>query len=141
MKATEANLLKFLKNAPQFIIPIFQPHLYSRTKRMAAEFATVLENGADLTIVVPVYAAREMPEPGVTGKLITDLFVNSHNAILVESWAEAIDAAVRVARPGDILLSMGGGDVFGLVPDLLEALKLHSLKISGEHSPTAKNKR
>lgn len=107
------------------IIPIFQPHLYSRTQRMAAEFATVLEQGADFSIVVPVYAAREVPEPGVTGKLITDRFVDARKALLVDSWADAIEAAVRAARPGDILVSMGGGDVFGLVPDLLAALERH----------------
>lgn len=105
------------------VIPIFQPHLYSRTKRLAAEFAAVLEQLADVTIVVPVYAAREVPEPGVTGKLITDLFVDKSRAVCVESWADAIDAAVRIARPGDIVMSMGGGDVFGVVPDLLVGLE------------------
>lgn len=105
------------------VIPIFQPHLYSRTKRMAAEFAAVLEKLADVTIVVPVYAAREEPEAGVTGRLITDGFVDSSRAVYVDSWAEAVDAAVRLARPGDIVMSMGGGDVFGLVPSLLSALE------------------
>lgn len=119
------------------VIPIFQPHLYSRTKRMAAEFATVLEQGADVSIVVPVYAAREKPEAGVTGKLITARFADPSNAILVESWADAIDAAVRIARPGDILLSMGGGDVFALVPDLLAALERQSRDGLGRDEPKA----
>lgn len=105
------------------VIPIFQPHLYSRTKRMAAEFAEVLESGADVTIVVPVYAAREKPEEGVTGALIADRFVDHSRVFNVESWESAIDTAVSIARPGDIVMSMGGGDVFGLVPDLLAALE------------------
>ncbi len=105
------------------VIPIFQPHLYSRTKRMAGEFAAVLEKLADVTIVVPVYAAREDPETGVTAKLITDRFVDSSRAVYVESWAEAVDAAARIAQSGDIVMSMGGGDVFGLIPDLLIALE------------------
>lgn len=105
------------------VIPIFQPHLYSRTKRMAAEFAEVLERLADVSIVVPVYAAREEPEVGVTGMLITDKFLDATRAVYVESWAEAIDAAVHIAKPGDIVMSMGGGDVFGLIPDLLAALE------------------
>lgn len=105
------------------VIPIFQPHLYSRTQLMAAEFASVLERFADVTIVVPVYAAREEALPGVTGKLITDLFVDPTRAVCVDSWADAIEEAVRIARPGDIVMSMGGGDVFGLVPDLLTRLQ------------------
>lgn len=107
------------------VIPIFQPHLYSRTARMAPEFAKVLEELADVTIVVPIYAAREEPEPGVTGKLITELFANRQRAVYVESWADAIAAAVDIAQPGDIVMSMGGGDVFGLIPDLLLALEAH----------------
>lgn len=107
------------------VIPIFQPHLYSRTKLMASEFAAVLERLADVTIVVPVYAAREEPLPGVTGKLITELFVDQSRAVHVESWDDAIAEAVRIARPGDIVMSMGGGDVFGLVPNLLTALENH----------------
>jgi UDP-N-acetylmuramate--alanine ligase len=104
------------------VIPIFQPHLYSRTKGMAAEFATVLEQGADVTIVVPIYAAREKPMIGVTGSLITERFVDRSRAVNALSWTDAIAMAVRIARPGDIVMSMGGGDVFGLVPDLLVAL-------------------
>ncbi len=105
------------------VIPIFQPHLYSRTQRMAPEFAKVLEGLADVTIVVPIYAAREVAEPGVTGRLITDLFTDQHRAVYVESWSEAVAAAVEIARPGDIVMSMGGGDVYGLVPELLLALE------------------
>lgn len=105
------------------IIPIFQPHLYSRTKRMAGEFAAVLEELADVTIVVPIYAAREQPEAGVTGELIAERFADASRVMCVESWADAIDAAASIARPGDIVMSMGGGDVYGLIPDLL--LSLH----------------
>lgn len=105
------------------VIPIFQPHLYSRTQRMAPEFAKVLEQLADVTIVVPIYAAREVADPGVTGKLITDLFTDPRRAVYVESWTDAIAAAAEIALPGDIVLSMGGGDIYGLVPDLLVALE------------------
>ncbi|MEO7350225.1 MAG: UDP-N-acetylmuramate--L-alanine ligase [Terrimesophilobacter sp.] len=104
------------------VIPIFQPHLYSRTQRMAPEFAKVLEELADVTIVVPIYAARENPVPGVTGKLITNEFEDPARAVYVESWEDAVAMAVRLAMPGDIVMSMGGGDVYGLVPDLLLAL-------------------
>lgn len=105
------------------IIPIFQPHLFSRTQRMAPEFARVLERLADVTIVVPIYAAREVAEPGITGRLITERFTNPLHGVYVESWAEAIAAVAAIAKPGDIVMSMGGGDVYALVPELLLALE------------------
>ncbi|MBX3091341.1 MAG: UDP-N-acetylmuramate--L-alanine ligase [Cryobacterium sp.] len=104
------------------IIPIFQPHLFSRTRRLAAEFASVLEERADHTIVVPIYAAREEPEPGVTGELIVNQFHNRDRAEYCESWSAAIERAVSISRPGDIVMPMGGGDVYGLIPELLDAL-------------------
>jgi UDP-N-acetylmuramate--alanine ligase len=105
------------------IIPVFQPHLYSRTRRLAAEFAEVFEELADHTIVVPIYGAREDPEPGVTGRLIVDRFADAARAEYAETWDAAIDRAVVLARPGDILMPMGGGDVYRLIPDLLAALE------------------
>lgn len=115
------------------LIPIFQPHLYSRTRLMAGEFAAILERLADITIVVPIYAAREAPEPGVTGLLITEAFADAQRAVYADSWEKAVELAARLARPGDIVMSMGGGDVFGLVPNLLSALAMrpHDTATSG----------
>ncbi|MCB1280633.1 MAG: UDP-N-acetylmuramate--L-alanine ligase [Salinibacterium sp.] len=104
------------------IITIFQPHLYSRTARLSAEFAEVLEELADHTIVVPIYAAREKPVAGVSGELIVERFADQSRVEYCSTWAAAIDSAVGIAAPGDIVLPMGGGDVFGLIPDLLAAL-------------------
>ena len=56
------------------LLPIFQPHLYSRTRLLAADFARTFETLADHTTVVPIYGARQDPEPGVTGQLITERF-------------------------------------------------------------------
>ncbi len=105
------------------IITIFQPHLYSRTKRLSSEFASVLEELADHTILVPIYAAREVPDPGVSAQLIAEKFIDSSRVECSPSWSDAIDRAVAFARPGDIVMPMGGGDVFGLIPDLLRALE------------------
>jgi UDP-N-acetylmuramate--alanine ligase len=111
------------------IVTIFQPHLYSRTKRLSAEFASVLEDLADHTILVPIYAAREDPEPGVTAELIAERFVDPTRVEYCKEWSDAVARAVAVARPGDIIMPMGGGDVFGLIPDLL--LALHEREQSG----------
>lgn len=105
------------------IIPIFQPHLYSRTRRLDTEFAAVFEELADHTIVVPIYGAREEPEEGVTGRLIVDRFADPARAEYADSWDEAIERAVELARPGDIVMPMGGGDVYRLIPQLLAALE------------------
>jgi UDP-N-acetylmuramate--alanine ligase len=104
------------------LIPIFQPHLYSRTRPMADEFAEVFERLADHTIVVPIYGARQDPEPGVTGALITERFQDGDRARYIQDWAEAARYAAAIARPGDILMPMGGGDIYLIIPELLRAL-------------------
>jgi UDP-N-acetylmuramate--alanine ligase len=106
------------------LIPVFQPHLYSRTRLMAHEFAETFESLADHTIVVPIYPAREEPEPGVTGRLITDRFADPAAAEYVEDWDAAVARAVELARPGDIVMPMGGGDIYRIIPALLDALAL-----------------
>jgi UDP-N-acetylmuramate--alanine ligase len=105
------------------LIPIFQPHLYSRTRLLADDFAETFESLADHTIVVPIYGAREEPEPGVTGRLITSRFRDRGKADYFEDWQHAIEFAASLARPGDFVITMGGGDVYRAVPQLLEALR------------------
>ncbi|WP_394768896.1 UDP-N-acetylmuramate--L-alanine ligase [Lacisediminihabitans sp.] len=104
------------------LIPIFQPHLYTRTRDMAQEFAETFESLADHTIVVPIYGARQDPEPGVTGELITGRFTDPSSGRYVEDWQDAVDYAARIARPGDFVIPMGGGDIYQIIPRLLEAL-------------------
>lgn len=105
------------------LIPIFQPHLYSRTRMMADEFAATFEELADHTIVIPIYGARQDPEPGVTGELITGRFSSPGVGRYVADWTEAAEYAASIARPGDFVIPMGGGDVFGIVPQVLQALR------------------
>lgn len=105
------------------IIPIFQPHLYSRTREMADLFASTLEQLADHTIVVPIYGARQDPEPGVTGELITERFHDQGAVRYIENWQQAADYAASVARPGDIIVPMGGGDIHLIIPQVLAALE------------------
>ena len=105
------------------LIPVFQPHLYSRTRMMADEFADTFEELADHTIVVPIYGARQDPEPGVTGELITNRFSSGDVGRYFDDWQAAADYAASIARPGDFVIPMGGGDVFLIVPQLLESLK------------------
>ncbi len=105
------------------LIAVFQPHLYSRTRMLAAEFAATFERLADQTIIVPIYGARQDPEPGVTGELITERFHDRGRARYCEDWEQAADYAVSIARPGDFIITMGGGDVYRIVPQLIAALE------------------
>ncbi len=104
------------------LIPIFQPHLYSRTRQMSAEFAETFETLADHTIVVPIYGARQDPEPGVTGELITDRFSDQGRVRYFVDWQDAAEYAASIARAGDIVIPMGGGDIYQIIPQLLVAL-------------------
>lgn len=105
------------------VIPIFQPHLYSRTRMLAREFADVLESLADLTVLVPIYGARQDPEPGVTSELIASAFADDSRVRSFESWDDAAAFAASIAEPGDILMPMGGGNISGIIPALLAALE------------------
>jgi UDP-N-acetylmuramate--alanine ligase len=105
------------------LIPIFQPHLYSRTRMLAAEFAETFERLADHTIIVPIYGARQDPEPGVTGRLIADRFGDQSAVSYFEDWDAAAAHAASIARPGDFIIPMGGGDVYLIIPRVLDALE------------------
>jgi UDP-N-acetylmuramate--alanine ligase len=105
------------------VIALHQPHLYSRTRIFAAEFAAAYEKQADLTIVLAVDGAREDPVPGVSGQLVVDHFVDKSKVVLIEDWQQAADHLARVARAGDIVMTLSCGTVYKIVPQLLEALE------------------
>ncbi|MDQ0575131.1 UDP-N-acetylmuramate--L-alanine ligase [Agromyces albus] len=105
------------------IIAVHQPHLYSRTRLFANEFAEVLERFADETVVLDVYGAREDPEPGVTGALVSERFTDSSHVAYVPDWQEAADYTARIAREGDFVITLGCGDVYRIVPQLLGSLE------------------
>jgi UDP-N-acetylmuramate--alanine ligase len=98
------------------VIAVFQPHLYSRTRIFAAEFGTAL-GLADEAVVLDVYAAREDPEPGVTGALVVDAVPGG--ARYVPLAVDVPRAVAAIAEPGDLVLTMGAGDVTRLGPLIL----------------------
>ncbi len=105
------------------IIAVHQPHLYSRTRLFAREFADTLEKFADQTVVLGVYGAREDPEPGVTGALVSEKFHDPSHVAYVPDWQEAADYVASIARDGDFVVTLGCGDVYRIVPQLLGSLE------------------
>ena len=104
------------------LITVFQPHLYSRTRLMKKEFAEALA-ASDAVVVLDIYAAREDPEPGVTGALVSDSFADKSKVHYVPIWDDAPAVAAKLAHEGDFIITMGCGDVYRMVPQLLDALK------------------
>jgi UDP-N-acetylmuramate--alanine ligase len=102
---------------------VFQPHLYSRTQSFAAEFGAALD-GADQVFVLDVYGAREQPIPGVSGASVAEhVNVPVHYLPDLSTVAEAVAAA---AEPGDVVVTMGAGDVTMLAPEIVTALRVRS---------------
>ena len=102
------------------VIALFQPHLFSRTRIFAAEFGAALSQ-ADEVLVLDIYAAREDPEPGVTGQLICDA-VPGERAQFLPDRASAPAVVAGLAKPGDLVLTMGAGDVTALGPLIVAVL-------------------
>jgi UDP-N-acetylmuramate--alanine ligase len=100
-------------------IVVFQPHLYSRTKAFARDFADALGT-ADHVFVLDVYAAREQPLAGISGASIAE-----HVSVPVRYLPDFSSVAAQVAasvRPGDVVVTMGAGDVTMLGPEIIAAL-------------------
>ncbi|MCZ2847627.1 UDP-N-acetylmuramate--L-alanine ligase [Modestobacter sp. VKM Ac-2978] len=104
------------------LLVLFQPHLYSRTAEFATGFGEAL-GLADEVVVMEVYGAREDPVPGVTGALVADAVPLPAGQVAFEpSWSAAAGAMAARARPGDLVVTMGAGDVSMVGPEVLVAL-------------------
>lgn len=102
------------------LVVAFQPHLYSRTRDLQAEFAEAL-GGADVLLLCDIYGAREAPIPGVTSSLVSDRLPAG-----VLAWqgarGDAAEALARRVAPGDVVITMGAGDITRVGPELLARL-------------------
>lgn len=107
------------------LVVVFQPHLYSRTQHFVAQFAAGLA-AADVVSVLDIYGAREEPIPGVTSQLITQAIADSGGATQVlDDVRELAQAPAQLApllRAGDLVLTVGAGDITTLGPRLVDAL-------------------
>jgi UDP-N-acetylmuramate--alanine ligase len=101
------------------LVAVFQPHLYSRTQQLAAEIGRSLL-GADVAFVTDVYAAREEPIPGVSGELAVEAARASghRNVRYAPHWRDLPAVLAGELRAGDVLLTLGAGDVYRLAHQL-----------------------
>jgi UDP-N-acetylmuramate--alanine ligase len=98
------------------LVAVFQPHLYSRTREHGETMGRALA-AADVVVVTDVYGAREQPEPGVSGKLVADAAVDAGAVVQYQPDRAALAAAVaNLLRDGDVLLTLGAGDITQVGP-------------------------
>ena len=105
-------------------IAIFQPHLFSRTRDFYRQFAEVLHL-ADIALVVDIYPAREKPLPGISAEMIAEYAasIGYKNLRYIGLKENAIDEAAGLAVEGDVIITMGAGDIFRIGPKLMDKLE------------------
>ncbi|MDQ6688321.1 MAG: UDP-N-acetylmuramate--L-alanine ligase [Actinomycetota bacterium] len=107
------------------VLVVFQPHLVSRTKIFGHDMGLAL-TAADEVVVMDIYVARENAEPGVSGALVADAVkLPTERVVFEPSWSATTAHVVERVRPGDLVLTMGAGDVTLLGPAILAALEEH----------------
>ena len=120
----DAAIAAALETASGRVIAAFQPHLYSRTRHLSHEFAVALSR-ADTVCVTDIYAAREEPVEGVSGKLVVDALAEVRPGATV-GWTPSLDDAVSFvaarAEPGDVAVTIGAGDIDSAARCLVEVL-------------------
>jgi UDP-N-acetylmuramate--alanine ligase len=100
------------------VIVIFQPHRYSRTAAFVDQFATSLDKADDVTLL-EIYAASEKPIPGISSQLIAEKMNHGH---YLPNFAQAAERVVALAHPGDVIMTLGAGDVNSLAEFIAEGL-------------------
>jgi UDP-N-acetylmuramate--alanine ligase len=108
----------------QRLIVLFQPHRYSRTEALAEDFGDAFAD-ADRVALMDVYSAGETPIPGVSGKTVLSSLLRQHpraQAAYLPHRAEIVPYLVSRVRQGDLVLTMGAGDITAVGPELVRAL-------------------
>jgi len=104
------------------LVAVFQPHMYSRTAALADDFGAAL-GLADEVVVMDVYGAREDPIPGVSGALVSAAVPLSAEHVQYEpSWSAVAEAVTGRLAPGDLVVTLGAGDVTQIGPEVLRLL-------------------
>ncbi|MFO8145454.1 MAG: UDP-N-acetylmuramate--L-alanine ligase [Candidatus Syntrophosphaera sp.] len=119
-----ATLEGFKDSTRRRIVNLFQPHLYSRTRDLCQQFGNAFFS-CDCLILAPIYPAREKPIPGITSRIIAEAAIQSghHNVNLIEKNGEIVAKTLSILKPGDILITMGAGNIWQYGEEILAALQ------------------
>ena len=101
------------------VLVIFQPHRYSRTQAFLDDFAVSLDLADDVTLL-EIYAASEKPIHGISASLIAEKMQRGH---FIPNFASASERVIEMAKPGDVIITLGAGDVNSLAPIIAEGLQ------------------
>ncbi|TSC61709.1 MAG: hypothetical protein Greene041614_927 [Parcubacteria group bacterium Greene0416_14] len=102
------------------ITVVFQPHLYSRTKLLLSAFAQAF-TAANHVIIAPIYAAREMPDPTISGEILANAIRDMRGeAVYVEEFDEIVSHIQKTAGKDDVVIAMGAGDVYKIGEALVQ---------------------
>jgi UDP-N-acetylmuramate--alanine ligase len=119
----KATLLGAREAFRRRVVCLFQPHRYTRTRDLLAEFATAF-NDADVLLLTDIYAAGEEPIAGATSASLAEAIrACGHRDVSLVPRAELARAARERVRPGDIVLTLGAGDITAVGPELLGLLE------------------
>jgi UDP-N-acetylmuramate--alanine ligase len=104
------------------LVAVFQPGTYSRTQTFAQEFGNAMAV-ADIAVLMDIFPAREEPIPGVSGALIAERVPLPADQVIYEpSWGATAARVAAVVRPGDVVMTMGIGDVHLVCPEILSEI-------------------
>ena len=109
------------------VVCVFQPHRYSRTQSLQKEFGRCFDS-ADVVVLTDIYSASEQPIPGVDGSTVPKEYLahSGKTALYVNEFAQLPQVLAGLVQPGDIVLTMGAGNITGVGDKLLDLLKLRA---------------
>ncbi|MGI6198329.1 MAG: UDP-N-acetylmuramate--L-alanine ligase [Candidatus Cloacimonadaceae bacterium] len=120
----QATLEAFKDSSSRRIVALYQPHLYSRTRDFAVQFGNSFFH-CDQLLLAPIYPAREAPIEGVTSQLIADVAIGcGHRGVtLIDSNENIVSETLAILKPGDILVTMGAGNIWQYGEEILASLQ------------------
>lgn len=123
LAALKARYREQRESSGRAVRVVFQPHTYSRTKTLLSDFATAFGD-ADAVYLLDIYAARERDTLGISGRDLADSVRRHHPRVMYSETQDRVIADLLLdLRPGDVVVTMGAGDVYQVGPRLLAGLR------------------
>jgi UDP-N-acetylmuramate--alanine ligase len=119
------------------VVAVFQPHRYSRTARLWRDFGDAFDD-ADVVVLTDVYAAGEPPQPGVSGRLVLQAVCEARptaRVLYLPKRADLLERLPGLTRPGDLVVTLGAGDVTSLPDEWLRAAEMADARVGRRLGP------